>query len=63
VGDGSIETSVVFIHGHIGTLQAPDMTAAFALGWALAPELLGYGAQRQVPPDSIDLLVQSTCID
>jgi lipase len=49
---------VVFIHGLIGTLQLPDMTAAFATGRALAPDLLGYGALRQVPPEAIDLPAQ-----
>lgn len=49
---------VVFIHGLIGSLQFPDMCAAFAPGRALAPDLLGYGAQRQVPVEAIDLPAQ-----
>ena len=49
---------IVFIHGLIGTLQLPDMTAAFAPGRALAPDLLGYGTQREVPPEAIDLPAQ-----
>lgn len=50
--------AVVFIHGLIGTLQFPDMCAAFAAGRALAPDLLGYGTLRQVPAEAIDLPAQ-----
>jgi pimeloyl-ACP methyl ester carboxylesterase len=53
-----MSSPVVFIHGLIGTLQLPDMTAAFAPGRALAPDLLGYGTQREVPPEAIDLPAQ-----
>lgn len=49
---------VVFIHGLIGSLQLPELSAAFAPGRALAPDLLGYGAQRQVPAEAIDLPAQ-----
>ena len=49
---------VVFIHGLIGTLQLPELSAAFAAGRFLAPDLLGYGALRQVPAGAIDLPAQ-----
>jgi lipase len=53
-----MQTPVVFIHGLIGTLQLPELSAAFAPGRFLAPDLLGYGAQRQVPAEAIDLPAQ-----
>lgn len=49
----SLPTPVVFIHGFIGTFDVP--------GWHgphLAPDLLGYGAQRAAPPDGITLAAQ-----
>ncbi|MFI8744321.1 alpha/beta fold hydrolase [Pseudomonas sp. NPDC077186] len=49
---------VVFIHGLIGTLQLPELSAAFVPGRFLAPDLLGYGALRQVSAEAIDLPAQ-----
>jgi pimeloyl-ACP methyl ester carboxylesterase len=53
-----MHTPVVFIHGLIGTLQLAELSAAFAPGRFLAPDLLGYGAQPDVPAETIDLLAQ-----
>lgn len=44
---------VIFIHGFIGTLQAEALETPHA-----TPDLLGYGAYRTVPFDSISLPAQ-----
>ncbi|MHA6493472.1 alpha/beta fold hydrolase [Pseudomonas borbori] len=49
---------VVFIHGLIGSLRVPDMTAFFAPGKALAPDLLGYGELSATPPAQITMAAQ-----
>lgn len=46
-------STVVFVHGLIGSLQVPDLLQYFPAGRALAPDLLGYGSQRDVAPDEI----------
>ncbi|MHB1668696.1 MAG: alpha/beta fold hydrolase [Thiomonas sp.] len=48
----------VLIHGLLGTFQVPDVTGDFAPGWALAPDLLGYGALSGLPPRDINIPAQ-----
>lgn len=49
---------VVFVHGLIGSLQTPDLSAFFAPGRIAAPDLLGYGALADVPPTDLSLVAQ-----
>ncbi|WP_369959467.1 alpha/beta fold hydrolase [Pseudomonas benzenivorans] len=42
-----VSTPIVLIHGLIGSLQLPDLSGLLAPHRVLAPDLLGYGAQRQ----------------
>ena len=48
----------VLVHGLIGTLQVPDLAPHLGTGRVLAPDLLGYGALRDVPPSEIHLPAQ-----
>lgn len=60
MGNGAPETApaVVLVHGLIGSLQVPDLLQYFPDGRALAPDLLGYGSQRDVAPDEITVSAQ-----
>ncbi len=49
---------IVFIHGLIGSLQFPELIHRFAPGPVLAPDLLGYGALRAVPPAEVSIPAQ-----
>lgn len=49
---------IVFIHGLIGSLQFPELLRCFAPGPVLAPDLLGYGALREVPPAEVNIPAQ-----
>lgn len=46
---------LVLVHGLIGTLQVPDLLQYFPMGRAIAPDLLGYGSFRDVPPNEISI--------
>lgn len=48
----------VLVHGLIGTLQVPDLLQYFPAGKALAPDMLGYGSFRDVPPNQISASAQ-----
>ena len=49
---------IVLVHGLIGTLQVPDLVPHLGTGKVLAPDMLGYGALRDVPPSEIHLPAQ-----
>ena len=49
---------IVLVHGLIGTLQVPDLAPHLGTGKVLAPDMLGYGALRDVPPSEIHLPAQ-----
>lgn len=51
----TMTSPVVLVHGLIGTLQVPDLLQYFPVGRALAPDLLGYGCFRDVPPNKISI--------
>lgn len=51
-------TPVVFVHGLMGTLQAPDLPGHFP-GGAMAPDLLGYGGAADVAVRDIHLHAQA----
>lgn len=51
-------TPIVMIHGLIGTLQLPDLSGYFAPGQVLTPDLLGYGAWREVPAVEVNIAAQ-----
>lgn len=50
---------MVFVHGLIGSLQAPTLHSPFAPTPTLAPDLLGYGVERGADPASITLTAQA----
>lgn len=49
---------IVFVHGLIGSLQFPELSHCFAPGPLLAPDLLGYGALREVAPAEVNIPAQ-----
>jgi pimeloyl-ACP methyl ester carboxylesterase len=53
-----MSSPIVFIHGLIGSLQLPDITGFFAPDQVLAPDLLGYGALREVSPAEVSIPAQ-----
>ncbi len=42
----------------MGTLQVPNLVQFFGPGRALAPDLLGYGSLREVPPSDLSVSAQ-----
>ncbi|MGH8781199.1 alpha/beta fold hydrolase [Paraburkholderia sp.] len=50
---------VVFIHGFIGTLAVNGHVPSLPERTSIAPDLLGYGAWRNIPPESISLAAQA----
>lgn len=50
---------VVFIHGFIGSLAIDGHAPSLHERATLAPDLLGYGAWRNAPPESISLPAQA----
>lgn len=53
-----MSSPIVFVHGLIGTLQVPELIRCFAPGPLLAPDLLGYGTLREVPPAEVSIPAQ-----
>ncbi|HMB93683.1 MAG TPA: alpha/beta hydrolase, partial [Rhodothermales bacterium] len=51
----NLSAPVVFVHGLMGTFQVPDLRRYFEPGWALAPDLIGYGSLYNVPPGDISI--------
>lgn len=51
-------TPIVLVHGLIGSLQFPALLDCFAPGQVLAPDLLGYGALREVAPAEVSIPAQ-----
>ncbi len=49
---------IVFVHGLIGSLQFPELLDRFAPGQVLAPDLLGYGALREVAAGEVSIPAQ-----
>lgn len=54
----SPSSPVILVHGLMGTLHVPDLLHVFKPGRALAPDLLGYGSLRDIPPDGISVAAQ-----
>lgn len=53
-----MSTPIVLIHGLIGSLQFPELIRCFAPGEVLAPDLLGYGALREVAAGEVSIPAQ-----
>lgn len=53
-----MSSPIVLVHGLIGSLQLPELLDGFAPGQVLAPDLLGYGALREVPPAEVNIPAQ-----
>lgn len=53
-----MSTPIVLIHGLIGSLRFPALIRCFAPGQVLAPDLLGYGALREVPAEEVTIPAQ-----
>jgi len=53
-----MSTPIVLIHGLIGTLQIPDLLSYFDPHRAIAPDLLGYGSLRGMPPSKVNIPAQ-----
>ena len=51
-------TPIVLVHGLIGSLQFPELVRCFAPTPILAPDLLGYGALREVAPAEVSIPAQ-----
>lgn len=49
---------VLLVHGLFGTLDIPDLLDCFPRDRVVAPDLLGYGTLRAVPPDQINIEAQ-----
>ena len=56
-------TPIVFVHGLIGTLQVPDLSAHFGPTPMLAPDRLGYGALKDSPAGEVNLMAQVAHLD